>query len=342
MRRGASLTKSGKTTKRPRTAFTLVELLVVIAIVGILVALLLPAIQAVREAARRAACANNMRQIGLATHNYHSAWDYFPSGSVAKPYPKAPSTPWNFYRWSGLALVSPYMENNAAYEKLDLNIPLYSVTFSVSPENVEGARILSPAFLCPSDSATRVHPGFGPTNYAFNTGSGAGGGTPFDTDGTFYVNSQTTLTEISDGSSNTVAISESILGNTLTDNRDPQTAYRFTFAAPLTDFAASNAPSWNYADGRGFSWVNGEYRTTLYNHYQTPNSATHDCIAAKLSGGPDTIYTPFGWRAARSRHSGGVNAMRADGSTSFFADSIELQVWKSLATRDGGEVLGDF
>lgn len=325
-------------TRKTHGAFTLVELLVVIAIIGILVSMLLPAIQAVREAARRSACSNNLRQIGIASHNYHSAFDFFPAGTISKPYPTTPNTPWNFYRWSGLATVSPFMENNAAYDRLDLDVPLYSVTFSVSPENVEGAKILAPAFLCPSDSGERVHASFGPTNYCFSTGTGAGGGTPFDTDGISYVNSQTSITDIFDGSSNTVAISESILGSNASDNRDPQTAYRFTFATPLTPASANSAPSWNFSDGRGFSWVNGEYRTTLFNHYFTPNSKQHDIIAAKLSGGPDTIYTPFGWRAARSRHPGGVNVMRADGSTSFTNDSIELALWQALATREGGEI----
>lgn len=319
--------------------FTLVELLVVIAIIGILVAMLLPAIQQVREASRRISCANNMRQLGLAMHNYHAANDHLPSGSVAKEYQDFPATPWTFYRWSTLALLTPFVEQSNAYNVLELDKPLYSITFSVTPENVPGARILVPLFLCPSDIGERVRNSFGPTNYATCTGTGIGGGTPFETDGAFFVNSSTRVTDIRDGSSNTVVLSESILGESGPEARDPETAYRFTFSTPITTANRDAAVTWNYTDPRGFSWANGEYRTTLYNHESTPNSEEADVLGVKLFGGPDTIYTPFGWRAARSRHPGGVNVLRGDGSVGFVDESIELTVWQAMATIRGGEVV---
>lgn len=322
-----------------RRAFTLIELLVVIAIIGILAALSLPAIQAVRESARRIECVNNMRQLGIAMQGYLAAHGHLPSGSLAREYPAVPSTPWNFYRWSALATTSPYLENDNVYRQLNLKVPLYSVTFTVTPENAEGVRAVVPLFLCPSDSGQQNQPDFGPTNYQFCTGTGIDGGTPFDTDGLFFVNSRTRTSAIGDGLSHTVAASESLLGSTDEGNRDPETAYRFTFVTPLNPTAVSAAPAWNYTDGRGFSWANGEYRTTLYNHYLRPNSDEHDCIAAKLTGGPETIYTPFGWKAARSYHRGGVNVLRADGSTDFTDDAIDLVLWRSLATRSGGEIV---
>lgn len=319
--------------------FTLVELLVVIAIIGVLMALLLPAVQMAREAARRTACSNKMRQVGIAMQNYYSAKDRLPPGSVAKQYSDVPSTPWTFYRWSTLASLSPYLENSAAYNILDLSKPLYSVTFAVTPENVIGARTVVPSFLCPSDSGVQLNQSFGPTNYAMCTGSGANGGTPLATDGAFFVNSKVRFADIRDGSSHTIAMSESLLGEAGANARDPQTAYRFTFAAPLNEFACESAPSWNFSDPRGFSWVNGEYRCALYNHYLTPNAKTPDCISSKLSGTPDTIYTPFGWRSARSNHTAGVNLLRVDASTGFVASEIDPVVWQAQSTRAGKEII---
>jgi len=322
--------------------FTLVELLVVTMVIGVLMGLLLPAIQAAREAVRRTACANNMRQLGLALHNHHATHNKFPAGAIAKEYDNAPATPWTFYRWSALAQLTPFLEQSNVYNSLDLTKPLYSVTFAVTPENAAGARLLVPLFLCPSDRGIRVHPEFGPTNYAFCTGTGIGGGTPLNTDGVTYVNSETKIGAILDGSSNTIVLSESLLGESGTSNRDPRVSYRFTFAAPLSETACSLAVAWNYADPRGFSWVNGEYRNGLYNHYLPPNSSRHDCLGVRLGGSPEVIYTPFGWRTARSYHAGGVNVALADGSQRFVAETIEASTWQALATRQGGEVLANF
>jgi hypothetical protein len=134
-------------------------------------------------------------------------------------------------------------------------------------------------------------------------------------------------------------MSESILGKSGNREQDHRTAYKFSFIAPLTESTCKITTTWNYADPRGFAWVNGEYRTTLYNHYMTPNSKTPDCISPLLSGGPDVLYTPFGWRGARSWHLGGINVLMADSSMRFVADGIEPETWKALATRDSGEVI---
>jgi len=151
--------------------------------------------------------------------------------------------PWTFYRWSALAQLTPYLEQSNAYNSLDLAKPLYSVTFAVTPENVRGAGLLVPLFLCPSDRSERIHQSFGPTNYAVCTGTGIDGGTPNKTDGVFYVNSRTRITDITDGSSNTIALSESLLGDSGDAFRDPETAYRFTFGAPLSSARGRTQPS---------------------------------------------------------------------------------------------------
>jgi prepilin-type processing-associated H-X9-DG protein len=324
---------------RTPAGLTLVEVLVVGAIISGLIALLLPAIQTSRDAARRTSCGNNLRQISIATHAHETATGYLPPGSVAKEYADSPQTAWTFYRWSALAMLSPYLENTAALNMLDLTKPLYSITNSVTPENVAGAKIVVPIFLCPSDRSMRAHPGFGPTNYAACTGSGAGGGTPEETDGIFYVNSRTRIGQIQDGTSHTVAFSESVLGLAGNSNRGVADSYKFVFATPLTESACNLPLFWNYQDPRGFAWVNGEYRCALYNHFLSPNASTHDCISNRVSGPPESKYVPFGWRAARSRHTGGVNVVMADGSGQFVSDTVDPAVWKALATRAGGEVL---
>jgi len=320
--------------------FSLVELLVVIAIIGVLVGLLLPAIQSSREASRRAFCASNMRQIGLAAHLYLDVRKCFPSGAVAKEYPQAPNTPWTFYRWSALAQLTPFLENTAAYNALNLKVPLYNASLVITPENTQAVKTMVPDFLCPSDFGLPVSVNTAPTNYAVNAGSGMGGGTPLLTDGVCYVNSQTRMQNLVDGSSKTALVSESILGVAATGStHNPQTEYRFMLQAPLVDALCNSANQWNYTDLRGFAWVNGEYRCGLYNHYYTPNSKSFDCLGVKSSGGPQDRLTPFGLRAARSRHPSGVNLTRCDNSVEYVTNDIDPLVWKALSTRAGQEMV---
>src|SRR4051794_27947941 len=134
-------------------AFSLVELLVVIAIIGVLLAFLLPAIQASRGAASRNSCANNMRQLAIASHNFEAARGYFPAGSIAKEYPGDAFAPWSLYRWSALAMLTPYLENTAIYNALDMSFPLYSSSLSVHPKNASVVKTWVPEFICPSDEA---------------------------------------------------------------------------------------------------------------------------------------------------------------------------------------------
>ena len=155
-----------------RRAFTLVELLVVISIIGVLAALLLPAVQSARESARRTQCLNNLKQIGIALNNRESATQSYPAGAVAKAYAPAPSHPHTFYRWSALAQLLPYLEHTNAYSQLDLTLPLYGPSLSVMDANKPGVSQIIGDFLCPSDDRERVTNAFGPTNYAACAGSG--------------------------------------------------------------------------------------------------------------------------------------------------------------------------
>lgn len=335
------MTFTGSTCRRAVAAFTLVELLVVIAIIGILVAMLLPAVQSARGSARNAHCKNNLRQLGIATASHISVRTFFPPGSVAREDPVNPRAPWTFYRWSALAELSPYLENTAAFNLLDLSVPLYNAGLALNEEHIDAVKIPVNVFRCPSDDGEVLNFDFAPTNYAFSAGSGFEGGAPHDADGVCFENSRIRPAQITDGLSNTAIATESILGQpaaSLTAIRDPQLEYKFLLAAPLSESRCKGTQQWNVSDPRGFSWVNGEFRCAMYNHYLGPNSPTPDCMGVVLGGSPDKRFRPYGWRAARSRHSGGVNVLMADSAVTFVSDDIDLTLWRGMATRDGGEI----
>jgi prepilin-type N-terminal cleavage/methylation domain-containing protein/prepilin-type processing-associated H-X9-DG protein len=336
-----------------RRGFTLIELLVVIAIIAVLIALLLPAVQAAREAARRIQCTNNLKQLGLALHNYHSSIGAFPSaGWVAN------GTNWwvannltapGHFRYSSLLQMLPYLEQGSLSNAMNYSYPLYDINGVDMPQNTTVYQTSLTVFLCPSDiRGNRTGTEF-PCNYASCSGDGLPGGAGLpgsygSPDGVLYLNSTTSFATVTDGTSQTALMSEGIVGpdannnanpNGLRNPQDVMVQLPLTLTSPLDIFTyypinvADCAASTTYRYDRHTNWIDGDYRHTMYDHFLTPNSTTFDCLR-----GPDV-----GWRTARSRHPGGVNVLLADGSVKFIKNTVNQTAWRALGTCNGGEVI---
>jgi prepilin-type N-terminal cleavage/methylation domain-containing protein/prepilin-type processing-associated H-X9-DG protein len=351
----------------PRRGFTLVELLVVIAIIGVLISLLLPAVQAAREAARRTQCASNLRQIVLAMHNFENTYRVLPAyGSLAGS---------NAGNFSIQARLLPFVEQENLRNLLSFDVPLTigCCPGDLHPRFIEPARTVIKLFRCPSDGNTdlfQIRTGtsggatgrldlYAGTNYHVNLGSALG--TNYDarlpTDGIAWNNSRVTFADILDGTSHTAAFGESLLGvphdpppaapqtdyarkRTMMNIRcqwisntappqvpglvgyvvpwDPVTYYQMSLSSPLFR---------GWTGARGAGWISGREYWTGYHHYLPPNSNI-----------PDMQTCGNGVLGARSNHPGGVNIGFCDGSLRFIRDTIDLAVWRALATRAGGEV----
>ena len=328
---------------RRKRAFTLIELLVVIAIIGVLIALLLPAVQAAREAARRAQCTNNLKQLGIALHNYEGSWATLPAGRYGYP-----------FLWSSLASVLSYVEAANMFNAINFAFP--SETGQVPyPANLTAQSVSVSVFLCPSDGQQRVDPvNFGATNYVANCGTGTVNSGNFNVvpgaslpDGPFYNTSATRFAGVLDGLSNTAAYSETIMGNgqtTSAGGNPPMNARRqfalfnattittipaAQFLPPNTYLPACNAPD-AWSGDRGREWSRGSYIMASYNHFLTPNSKKPDCTD---KGRNAAITGP------RSFHPGGVNILMLDGHVQFVKDSVALSTFRAVATSAGGEVV---
>lgn len=318
--------------------FTLIELLVVIAIIAILIALLLPAVQQAREAARRSQCKNNLKQLGLALHNYQSAHRVFPPGGLGFP-----------YVWSAHAQLLPYVDQGNLENLLNYDVPPLNAfnfgSFNAADvqRNDDAAQTHLSLLVCPSDKDAVPGSVYGGISYPACAGSGLNGsGTADDgaisnADGIIFSRSKISFRDVTDGSSNTIVFGEQLLGDG--ENSAPSPGdYRHrvvelslgTQTTPAACDAAS-APAWS--GQRGAKWVNGHLADTMYNHWYGPNMGVPDCHNG---------YHNFALVSARSAHTGGVQVGLVDGSCRFISENIHLDTWRALATRSGGEVLGEF
>ena len=340
---------------RTRSAFTLIELLVVIAIIGILVALLLPAVQFARESARRMACSNNLKQLGIGLQLYHDTLKTFPFGKGAS-YPGAAG----YARWSTHALILPYIEQQPLWDSLNFSYPpatpgmAGAVAFMPAYANASGINVVAsktriPLFLCASDGISTPADWPGQNNYAGNQGGtflcdrgdapgGASDIMPSETNrGMLYFLSAVTMAQVSDGTSNTVIVAEKLRGRgtphpkydmfvmpnqqSILDTYNTCNALNPLTATPLTS-------KW------GFSWVMGENCCTLYNHVAPPNFNT--CAGLPFPGSMTNMAMQV---PPSSHHRGGVNVTLVDGSVRFINETIYLDVWRAIGTRDGSEPL---
>jgi len=297
-----------------RSAVTLIELLVVLAIISVVIAILLPAVQRAREAARRMSCANNLRQIGLACHSYHDAYGAFPPGysadHCADPLGTHPG-------WGWAAWLLPFLEQDALQRRIVFHASI------ARPSNEAARCTLLRVYLCPSDpdvpddflvtdlSGSPVAQ-VAPSSYAANYGIGELDEVPGPKEGVFYRNSRVQLADITDGTSSTILIGDRAWSHAMTP-----------WAGAVSHGVVRGGPR-------------NPWRDNPQAAYPAPNFCLVQTNKINDARDPDGSLDEF-----YSEHPGGVNGLFADGSVHFLHNTIQPAVLHALGTRAGGEVVSE-
>ncbi len=324
--------------RSPRRAFTLIELLASLAVIGVLLALLAPAIMSAREASRRLVCSTRLQQLGLALHNYHSQLGVLPFGVGADRDPTVPTAGGiDDRRYSAHSQLLPYLDQAPLYQRIDFHVAPFHPYFNAQkgpsgqmPVNGPAAVMRLEVLLCPTDLESPRAP-WGQTNYRTNNGNTWAGRSG---NGPFGQNSCVALADIRDGLSNTALMSERAKGrwsaarhtrDDLINNANLWTEAGFrSWCGSLTEAEAAAYP--RDPEG-GQTWLEGNMDWTRYNHMLNPNQPS--CKNGITWSGVALTAT--------SRHPAGVNVLFADGSVRFVNESIDTFVWSAMGSIAGGE-----
>ncbi|AMV40615.1 DUF1559 domain-containing protein [Planctomyces sp. SH-PL62] len=326
-----------------RSGYTLVELLVVVGIIGLVASITIPAVQAAREAARRATCGNNLRQLGLALHGYNATYSVFPSACGMPNFEGL--NPYYMKQYSVLTQVLPNLDERALYDQLNFDASVEDYYLEPPPDGLgsnPNFTVMSTRLgvaLCPSDAGGGASGWGGGVNYRVNLGIDRWPtllDSPFNGPIMSYRCSPPSAT--SDGLSQTIMLGEKLRGTAGGARPNPRTAMfkggaglPFSAEESLSKCRDRRDAASGFYTTSGLSWFIGTLGHTCYNHVISPNAPDPDCVLP--SGNPIS-----GLIGARSNHPSGVQAMMADGSVRFMSSSIQPNVWRALGTRGANDI----